>query len=111
MTRILHSRSLLAGAAILALAATPAQQQHPAAAPPDAVAAAVGHWLYDTHGGIIGSVKAVSADGRTATIVIGVYLFDSVRVVEVPASTLSVMDGKARLQTGTAMALGFPSGG
>lgn len=97
----------LASAAVLALAAAPAlAQQLPAAAPPSASAAAlVGRWLHDSRGGIIGSIKSVSPDGRKATIVLGVYKFDNVHVVEVPASALSIMDGKATLHGETAEAL------
>jgi len=96
-----------ASAVVLALAAAPTlAQQLPAAAPPGAsVAALVGHWLHDSRGGIIGSVKSVSADGHTATIVLGVYKFDNVRVIEVPASALAVVDGKATLRGETAEAL------
>ena len=97
----------LASAAVLALAAAPAlAQQLPAVAPPSASAAAlVGRWLHDSRGGIIGSIKSVSPDGRKATIVFGVYKFDNVRMVEVPASALSIMDGKATLRGETAEAL------
>ena len=97
----------LAGAAVLALAAAPTRaQQLPAMASPSASAAAlVGRWLHDSRGGIIDSVKSVSPDGRTATIVLGVYKFDNVRVIEVPASALSVVDGKATLRGETAEAL------
>ncbi len=96
-----------AGAAILALAATPTlAQQLPAMAPPSVTAAAlVGRWLHDSRGGIIGSVKSVSPDGRTATIVLGVYTLDNVRVIEVPTSGLSVADGRVTLTGETAEAL------
>jgi hypothetical protein len=97
----------LAGAAILALAATPTLAQQPPAMAPSSVtvAALAGRWLHDTQGGIIGSVKSVSPDGRTATIVLGVYTLDNVRVTEVPASALSVVDGRVTLTGETAEAL------
>ncbi len=90
----------LASATVLALAAAPTlAQQLPAVAPPSASAAAlVGRWLHDSRGGIIGSIKSVSPDGRMATIVLGVYRLDNVRVIEVPASALSVVNGKATLR-------------
>lgn len=96
-----------ASAAFLAFAAAPTfAQQLPAVALPSASAAAlVGRWLHDSRGGIIGSIKSVSPDGRTATIVLGVYRLDNVRVTEVPASALSVVDGKATLRGETAEAL------
>ena len=91
--------------------AVPAQQARPAAAPPRTAAAAVGHWLYDDRGEIVGSIKSVSADGRTATIVLGIYKLDVVRVVEVPADALSIVDGRATLRAGTMAALGARSSG
>jgi hypothetical protein len=105
---IMNRRLLsFASAAVLALATAPTlAQQHPAVAPPNASAAAlVGHWLHDSRGGIIGSIKSVSPDGHTATVVLGVYKLDNVRVIEVPASALSVVDGKATLRGETAEAL------
>ncbi len=97
----------LASAAILALAAVPTlAQQLPAVVTPSASAAALaGGWLHDSRGGIIGSIKSVSPDGRTATIVLGVYKFDNVHVIDVPASALYIVDGKATLRGGTAEAL------
>ncbi len=97
----------LASAAVLALAAAPTlAQQLPAVAPPSAsTAALVNRWLYDSRGGIIGSIKSVSPDGRTATIVLGVYRLENVQVIEVPASALSVMGGKATLRGETSEVL------
>jgi len=97
---IMNKRLLsLASATVLALAAAPTlAQQLPAVAPPSASAALVGRWLHDSRGGIIGSIKSVSPDGRMATIVLGVYRLDNVRVIEVPASALSVVNGKATLR-------------
>ncbi len=96
----------LAGAALLALAATPTlAQQPPSGAPSRAITAALtGQWLHDTRGGIIGSVKSISPDGRTAMIVLGIYTLDNVRVVEVPASALSVAGGRVTLTGDTAEA-------
>ena len=96
-----------ATAAVLALAAAPTlAQQSPAVAPPSASAAAlVGHWLHDSRGGIIGSIKSVSPDGRMATIVLGIYRLDNVRVIEAPANALSIVDGRATLRGETAEAL------
>jgi len=97
----------LASAAFLALAAAPTLAQQPSAAAPASVSAAalVGRWLHDSQGKIIGSVKSVSLDGRMATIVLGVYRLDNVHVIEVPASALAVVDGKATLREETAEAL------
>ena len=65
--------------------------------------------MHGSRGGIVGSVKSVSPDGRMATIVLGVCEFDNVHVIEVPASALAVMDGEAMLRGETAEALSdFP---
>ena len=88
------------GAAGLAQAADPAQ----AAAPP-AAAGAVGHWLRDPQGHIIGSVRSLSPDGRTATILVGTYFQGGSHYATVPADALSVADGQVTLRTDTAMAL------
>ena len=104
MIRIPYARSIiLAGAALtLAGAAPTLAQQRPVAAPPNALAAAmVGRWLYGDRDRIIGSVKSVSLDGRTATIVLGVYTLDNVRLVNIPTSALSVVGGHFTLREGS----------
>lgn len=99
----------VAVAAVLALAAAPAPaQQRPATDAPvldAALAASVGRWLYDDRGEIVGSVKSLSPDGRTAVVVLGVYFHSSVRLVEVPAGALRVVDGKTTLRAETLQAL------
>ena len=98
-----------AAAAVLALAAAPAPaQERPvtdAPAPGAALAASVGRWLYDDRGEIVGSVKSLSPDGRTAVVVLGVYFHTSARLVEVPLGALRVVDGKATLRGETLQAL------
>ncbi len=95
------------GAAILALAAAPALAQPIPAAASSRVSPAspAGHWLHDGRGRIVGSVRSISPDGRTATVVLGVYTLDNLRVIDVPAGALSVVDGKVTLRRETAEAL------
>ncbi len=95
----------LVGAAVLVLAALPTFAQQRTAVAPPSPSALVGRWLHNSQGRVIGSVKLVSPDGQTATIVLGVYKFDNVRVVRVPVKTLSVVNGKATLRSETAEAL------
>ena len=98
---IMNRRLLsFASAVVLALAAAPTLAQQPSAAAPSnvSVAALVGCWLHDSRGRIIGSIKSVSPDGRSAVIVLGIYKLDNVRVIEVPAGALYVVDGKATLR-------------
>jgi hypothetical protein len=108
----------LAGAVnFAAAAATPAQtdpsaQAQPAAnlaAVPSATARAVGHWLYDLHGNIIGSVRGLADDGRTAVIMLGSYFQPGSHQMTVPIRALSLVDGKVTLQTETAEALSTPT--
>ena len=96
-----------AGAAVLILAAAPTRaQQFPTVAPPGtSTSGLAGRWLHDDQNRIIGHVKSVSPDGRMATIMLGTYLLDNVRVMQVPVSALSVLDGKAMLRRNTAEAL------
>ena len=88
------------GAAGLAQAADPA----PAAGAP-AAASAVGQWLRDPQGRIIGSVRSLSPDGRTAEILVGTYFEGGSHVATIPADALSVANGRVTLRTDTAMAL------
>ena len=88
------------GAAVLALAAPVAFAQAPASA-----AGLAGRWLYDDHGKTVGSIRSISPDGRTATVMLGVPLVDAVRVVTVPVGALFVSDNKATLRRDTAEAL------
>ncbi len=92
--------ALFFGAAGMAQAADPAQAT---AAP--AAASAVGHWLRDPQGHIIGSVRSLSPDGRIATIMVGTYFQGGSHFATVPADALSVVDGQVTLRTDTAMAL------
>ena len=101
----------IAGAAVLTLAAAPTlAQQFPTVAPTGtSTAGLAGRWLHDDQNRIIGNVKSVSPNGRMATIMLGIYLLDNVRVMEVPVSALSVLDGKVTLRRDTAEVLNAPS--
>ncbi len=104
-----HPLSLIAvlalslGAASLAQAADPAQ-----AATSPAAASAVGHWLRDPQGRIIGSVRRLSPDGQTADIMVGAYFQIGSHFATIPADALSVTNGRVTLRTDTALALNAP---
>ena len=66
---------------------------------------AVGRWLYDLKGQRIGSVRKLEDSGRTAVIMIGSYYQIGSHEARVPASALSVVDGKAVLHDDTVQAL------
>ena len=94
--------ALSAGGAVLssgalaqeALARTPAETVAPGVA-----ASAVGHWLYDAQGNSIGSIRGLADGGRTALIMVGSYFRPGSYEAQVPASALSLVDGKVMLQT------------
>ncbi len=92
--------ALSLGAAGLAQAADPAQ-----AAPAPTAASAVGHWLRDPQGRIIGSVRSLSPDGQTAQIMVGAYFQEGSHLATIPADALSVTNGRVTLRTDTAVAL------
>lgn len=96
----------LATCALLADPVQPARaQSHGARSPGPAAASAVGDWLHDDRGEIIGSVKAVTDGGRTAVIALGIYFRDRVRLVEVPAEAISIEGGRAVLRPETLQAV------
>jgi len=66
---------------------------------------AVGHWLYDPQGNTVGSVRSLTDDGRTAVIMVGSYFQPGSHQPVVPASALSVVNGKLTLRTETVQAL------
>jgi hypothetical protein len=66
---------------------------------------AVGHWLHDPQGNTIGSVRALSADGQTAEIMVGSYFQPGSHLASVPSSALAIVDGKVTLRSETVEAL------
>jgi len=72
---------------------------------PFAAATAVGRWLYDPRGNVIGSVRALADDGRIAVIMVGSYFEPGSHQARVPARALSLVDGKITLQAETVEAL------
>jgi hypothetical protein len=72
---------------------------------PFAAATAVGRWLHDPRGNIIGSVRALADDGQTAVIMVGAYFEPGSHEARVPARALSLADGKVTLQAETVEAL------
>ncbi len=72
---------------------------------PFAAATAVGRWLHDPRGNIIGSVRALADDGRIAVIMVGSYFEPGSYETRVPARALSIVNGKVTLQSETVEAL------
>lgn len=68
-------------------------------------ASAVGRWVYDLQGNIIGSVRSLTDDGRTAIIMVGSYFQQGSHEARVPSENLSIVNGKVTLQAGTVQAL------
>ncbi len=77
-------------------------------APAAATAGMVGKWLRDPQGNIVGSVRSVESDGRTAEIMVGSYFESGSHVATVPLSALSVVNGRVVLQPDMAVALNTP---
>lgn len=75
------------------------------AASPTAAASAVGHWLHDPQGNTIGSVRGLTDGGRTAVVMVGSYFRPGSYEARIPASALSIVDGKVTLRTETVQAL------
>ncbi len=109
-TRILSVAASLAftlgGAALAQPVASPAADQ---AAIYSAASSAVGRWLYDLKGNRIGSVRKLEDGGRTAVIMVGSYFQIGSHEARVPASALSVADGKAVISGDTVQALNTAS--
>jgi len=104
-TRILGlAASLVLAAGGVALA-QPAAGAAPDQARYSAASSAVGRWLYDLQGNTIGSVRSLSDDGRTAVIMVGSYFQPGSHLTSVPASSLSVVNGKVTLRNDTVQAL------
>lgn len=97
------SLMLAVGGGTAAQAAATLAANHVAA--PFAASDAVGHWLHDLQGNTIGSVRALSADGQIAEIMVGSYFQPGSHVASVPSSALSMVDGKVTLRSGTVDAL------
>ncbi len=105
-TRILGLAALLAfsagSGAMAQAAADPAATQ--AAALPVA-AGAVGHWLRDPQGHIIGSVRSLTDGGRTAVIMVGSYFQAGSHEARISSSALSMLNGNVTLRPETVQAL------
>ena len=105
-TRILSLAASLAftlgGAALAQPAAGPAAGQ---ATIYSVASSVVGRWLYDLRGNRIGSVRKLENGGRTAVLMIGSYFQPGSHEARVPASALSMADGRAVLRGDTVEAL------
>ena len=88
-----------------AMAQTAAEIAAGQAVSPSFLASTVGHWLYDPQGNTIGSVRGLADGGRIAVIMVGSYFRPGSYEAQVPASALSVVDGKVTLQAETIQAL------
>jgi len=97
----------LAGAAMAQ--PVPTRAADPAALSASAAQQAVGHWLHDAQGNTIGSVRALADGGRSAVLMLGSYFQPGSHEITVPTRRLSIVDGKAVLQTETVAALNTPA--
>ena len=96
----------ISGGAMAQAAANPDANQ---ATAPALASSIVGRWIYDSQGQIIGSVRSLTDDGRTAVVMVGSYLQQGSHEARISSSMLSVIGGKVTLQPGTAEALNIAS--
>lgn len=67
---------------------------------------AIGHWIYDASGNILGSVRGLTDDGRTALVMVGAYFQPGSHLVAIPADQLVTRpNGRVALRSETLMAL------
>ena len=93
----------LGGGAMAQALANPAPSNN--AEPVAGADAAVGRWLYNPRGDIIGSVRGLADNGRTAVIMVGAYFQPGSHEARVPARGLSVVEGKVTLRAESVEAL------
>jgi hypothetical protein len=100
---------LLATAVALGLAAAPA---FACEGPAKVSSSAVGSWIYDDTGHIVGSLRNLTDHGRKATVMVGSYLLPGSHLVTVPADVLQMANGRVTVghDTATALLSGSPSG-
>ena len=94
-----------------AMAQPAAGSAHVAASPgaeAPVTASAVGMWIRDPQGNIVGSVRSLRGGAGTAEILVGSYFQNGSHVATVPLSTLSLVDGRVVLRTDSLMALNAP---
>ena len=103
---------LSAVTALTLLAGTTAGFPPTAFAASPSIESAIGNWLYDVNGELVGSVYAVADSGRTVVLQFGSYLTPGRHLVSVPVADVTIMSGRATLQTLTAQELEYlPSAG
>ncbi|HME20906.1 MAG TPA: hypothetical protein VKI44_06020 [Acetobacteraceae bacterium] len=71
---------------------------------PSPARSALGDWLYDSNGGLIGSVYSLTDNGRTAVLQLGSYRTPGRRLVAVPATDITIVGGHAVLTGASAAA-------
>ena len=98
-------KKLTAAALAIALLGTTAPAFAQSGAP-SAARSAVGGWLYDVNGTLLGSVYALQDDGHTAIVQIGSYRSPGRHLVAIPSSDIVISGGHAVLTGSSAANLG-----
>lgn len=102
---------ILSLAALLALSFGGAALAQPSVGPvtepavASVVSNAAGHWLYDSRGNVIGSVRSFTNEGQTAVIMVGTYFQPGSHLDTVRTSSLIMVNGKVTLRNETVQAL------
>jgi hypothetical protein len=74
----------------------------PAVAQSQIGSSAVGMWLYDAQGSVVGSVYAVDPDKQIATIMLGTYFQPGSRRVTIAVDRLYMSNGRVNIPPGYA---------
>ncbi len=107
----MHTRLFCLAASLLLLAGGGAMAQTTVNPDADRATAsalpsnAVGQWLHNSQGDIIGSVRSLTNDGATAVIMVGSYYQPGSHEARVSSSMLSVVGGKLTLRPASVEAL------
>jgi hypothetical protein len=96
---------LLATAVVLGLAMTPA---FAAEVPATVSGDAIGSWIYDQSGQIVGSLRNLIDHRRKAIVMVGSYMLPGGHLVTVPADILWMVNGRVTVEPEAATALLSP---
>ncbi len=75
------------------------------ASSPTVSSSVVGQWVHDPQGNIIGSVRGLTSDGRSASIMVGSYFQPGSHEVMVRAQSISTVNGRVVIDRETAQVL------
>jgi hypothetical protein len=93
---------LLATAIVFGFATKPAFAAEPST---QVTRDAVGSWVYDQSGQIVGSLRSLTDHGHKATVMVGSYLTPGSHLMTIPTDILRVVNGRVTVESEAATAL------